>query len=456
MALKTLMLRKKINDAQKQLEELRKKDAEFLTRETELETAIGEAQTDEERSAVEESVETFEQEKAAHETAKVELEESIRSLEADLQEAENAAPQERKKENPIERKDEIKMNTRAKFFGMTAEQQESFIAREDVKEFLTRTREMMAQKRAITGSNLLIPTVVLGLIRENVINYSKLYRHVNVRAVSGKARQVVMGTIPEAVWTEMCANLNDIDLVFNAVEMDGYKVGAYVAVCNAMVEDSDIDLAYEIIVALSQAIGIALDKAILFGTGTKMPLGIATRLAQTQAPATAPAGARPWVNLSTTNVITVDADATDVDLFKDLVVAFGAAKGAYSRGEKFWAMNEATYTSLIASALTINAAGALAAGVDGTMPVIGGDIEVLNFIPDNTIIGGYGDLYLLAERAGTSIARSEEAMFVEDQTVFKATARYDGAPVIAEAFVAVGLGAAPGTTVNFAADEANN
>ena len=73
------------------------------------------------------------------------------------------------------------------------------------------------------------------------------------------------------------------------------------------------------------------------------------------------------------------------------------------------------------------------------MPGIGGAIEELSFIPDGVIIGGYGDLYLLAERAGAAVGSSEHAMFIEDQTVFKGTARYDGMPVVAEGFVAIGI-----------------
>lgn len=90
------------------------------------------------------------------------------------------------------------------------------------------------------------------------------------------------------------------------------------------------------------------------------------------------------------------------------------------------------------------------------MPVIGGDIEVLSFIPDNVIIGGYFDLYLLAERAGEKFAQSEHVRFIQDQTVLKGTARYDGKPVIAEAFVAIGIkGTTPNATMSFAPDTAN-
>jgi len=71
-------------------------------------------------------------------------------------------------------------------------------------------------------------------------------------------------------------------------------------------------------------------------------------------------------------------------------------------------------------------------------------------------VGGYFDLYTLAERAGTKFAQSEHVRFLQDQTVMKGTARYDGAPAIPEAFVAIGIkGATPAATMTFAQDTAN-
>jgi hypothetical protein len=148
---------------------------------------------------------------------------------------------------------------------------------------------------------------------------------------------------------------------------------------------------------------------------------------------------------------TIPASATGVEFFKALAIASGAAKGAYSRGPKTWVMNEVTYTKLVAEAMAIDAGGAIVSGVNGTMPVLGGDIEVLNFIPDNVIIGGYFDLYILGERRGPLFGTSEHVRFLADQTVLKGTARYDGGPAIAEAFVAVGIGSAPTATMTFAA-----
>lgn len=454
MALKVLMLRKKISEKTAALEELRRAAEQFATREAELEQAIEEAGTDEERAAVEEAVTAFTQEQTDNEANQTALQSEIEAAENEIREIEEKAPAQKP---AAQRKEHHSVETRVKFFGMNAQERDAFFSDQTVKDFLTRARELGRQKRTVTGAELLIPTVVLDLVRESVQQYSKLLKHVRLRNVPGKARQNVMGAIPEAVWTEMCATLNELALSFTGVEVDGYKVGGYIPVCNAVLEDSDIALASEIISALGQSIGYALDKAIVYGTGTKMPLGIVTRLAQTAKPDSYPSTARSWADLHTSNIKTITAaNSTGVKLFQSIVTASAAAKGKYSAGAKFWAMSEATYTTLMAEALTINAAGAVTTGMMQTMPVIGGAIEILDFIPDNNIIGGYGDLYLLAERAGTAIAQSEHVRFIEDQTVFKGTARYDGLPVIAEAFVAIGLNAtAPTTSATFAADSAN-
>ena len=460
MALKAIMLRRSIEKKTNELAALRERDGEFERREAELETAINEAETEEDEAAVSEEIEKFETEKEAHEGEKKRLQEEIEGLEAELKETESKAPGE--PESRTGREGSRRTMERRNFFGMNMQEREAFLADNDVKAFLSRVREIGSaapvNKRAVTGADLTIPTAVLELIRQNIMDYSKLVRRVRLRTVSGKARQTVMGTIPEAVWTEMCAKLNEIDFGFTQTEVDGYKVGGVIYICKATLEDSDLDLAAEIIDALGIAIGIALDKAILYGLGTKMPLGIVTRLAQESAPSDYPATARPWQDLHTSNIITIQSSSTGLEFFKEIVLAGGKASNKYARGTKFWAMNDTTYTNIKVEAMNFNSAGAIVSVQDGTMPVAGGDIVVLSddIIPDNNIVAGYGELYLLAERAGSEFARSDEYRFAEDQVAFKGTARYDGEPVIAEGFIAIGLGAAPQTSMAFAGDTAND
>ena len=204
MALRVLMQKKRLDEKKKELEEIRTQLADFSVRESELEKAIEEALTEEEKSVVEEEVEKFENEKAEAEEKEKTLASEVDDLEKGLVEME--AEQEKEPE-PIEPKEEerkvnVKMETR-KFFKMNAQERDQFFAREDVQNYLGEVRSAIKEKRALTNVGLTIPEVFMGLIKENLIDYSKLYKHVDVRAISGEGRMAIMGTIPEAVWKKV-------------------------------------------------------------------------------------------------------------------------------------------------------------------------------------------------------------------------------------------------------------
>lgn len=470
MALKALMLKRSIDKKKEELAELVRKDADFQTREADLEKSIEEANTQEEEQAVSEAIDAFEAEKAAHDAAKTTLTGEIEELERELQEAEEAAPtrtmtmtHENRERGGMTMTDinirALPKNKRA-FDTLSAERRQAIVNQNDVKEFLVQLRSMKGQARAVTGAELTIPVVFLDMIAENMYRYSKLLNRVRVRNVSGEARQTIAGTVPEAVWTEMCGAINELSFVFNQVTLDGYKVAGFVPVCNSILEDNDINLSGWIVEMLSEAIGLAMDKAILYGKGSasKMPLGIVTRLAQESEPSDYPANAPAWEDLHESNLITINGStATGAEFWSQLMLAAGNTFTRYSRGDMFWAMNSKTYATLRSKLITFTASGEIVSSLYGALPIITGDVDVLEFIPDSDIIGGYGDLYLLAMRAGMTIESSREVQFIQDNTVFKGKQRADGMPIIPGAFVAININnVAPTTTVDFAADNANN
>lgn len=479
MALKALLLKKQIDQKRKQLNGLLEKRTAHEAKEAELAKAIEEVKTEEQRTAVEGMVAEFETERDENEQAIDSLQREIEGLETDLaaeEQKQNTEPpagtQKPQGENE-KREDKTKMtyfdkkhtDTRARVYGdMTIAEQRTLIEREDVKTFLTGIKDTIRgardsnQTRTINNVGLLIPEVMLGLLRENVLRYSKLYRHVTVSRVNGEGRILISGDIPEAVWTECCARLNELNMSIYQDAFGCWKLGGFFTVCNANLEDSDIDLMAEILLTLGQSLGYTDDKTILYGTGTNMPLGIIPRLAQTSQPAGYSPTARPWVDLHESNIRTIANTYTGLALFQQLALAAGYSKGAYARGERVWVMNETTYGKIIAAAMSIDASGAIVSGVNGTMPVLGGVIEVLptSIIPDDNILTGYFDLYHMIERAGDRFGSSEHFLYLSDQTVFKGTTRWDGKPVIAEAFVLIGIdGTNPTTSATFVTDTAN-
>lgn len=470
--LKVLMLRRSADAKKAELAELERKDSDFITREAELETAINEVEPGnaEQEEAVNAEIEKFEADKTAHEEAKQQLSADIEGIEAEIAEIERNAPvppAPEKKTNKIERGDmhmDINIRslpmTRRAFDALPVEQRNTIIAQDDVKTFLGQLRGMRGQSRAVTGAELTIPVVFLELISENMFRYSKLLNRVRIRYVNGQARQTIAGTVPEAVWTEMCGAINELNFVFNQVTLDGYKVAGYVPVCNSLLDDNDINLAGWIVEMLSESIGYAMDKAILYGKGSaaRMPLGIVTRLAQETQPSDYPANAPAWQNLHESNILQIGgADVTGAEFWSALMTATGATYTRYNRGTMFWAMNSKTYATLKSKLITFTATGDIVANLFGSLPIVTGDIDVLEFIPDGDIIGGYGDLYLLAMRSGMMIESSYEVQFLQDNTVFRAKQRADGMPVIPGAFVAININdQAVTTAMDFAADTAND
>lgn len=477
MALKAIMLRHKIDAKKKELETLRAKDAEFAKREKELETSIGEANTDEEQQAVETEIEKYEEEKTAHDEAKTALENEISNMETELAEEDAADPQPQARgitppANTRERMNRTMIGTNVRirelpisvraFDALPMETREQIVQREDVKTFLTRLRELKGTKRAISGGDLEIPVSFLELISENMYRYSKLLRRVRVVDLPGEGRQTIAGTVPEAIWTEMCGAINELNFTFNQITTDGYKVAGFVPVCNSLLEDtvSNLNLASQVIELISQSIAYAEDKAILYGKGanSNMPTGIVTRLAETSMPAGYPANAPAWEDLHLSNIIKIDStDMTPVQFFQAFALAAGNTINPYARGDRFWTMNSKTYARVQAMMIAMTAEGNVVSRLAGVMPVVMGDIDVLEFIPDGDIIGGYGQLYLWVDRGTMRIDVSEHVQFIQDNTVYKGKARADGKPVIPKAFVAMNINNTEVTTVvPFAGDTAND
>ena len=249
--------------------------------------------------------------------------------------------------------------------------------------------------------------------------------------------------------------MNELELGFNDVETDGFKVGGFFKVNNNIIEDNDIDLASQLIEALGIGIAKAIDKAIVYGTGIKMPLGFVTRIFQETAPENRSKNEREWKDLHQSNVIKIE-NKEGVKLFQQIVKCKKIIKNDYNSDNLIWIMNQSTHTDLIAEAMGCNMSAAIVSGMNNTMPVIGGEIVELNFMNDGDIAFGYMKNYKTVQRKEMKIGQSDQVKFIEEQTLFKGTARYDGKPVIAESFAIMNInGKEPSSKVLFAPDKAN-
>lgn len=471
--LKALVLAKNIEDRRAELEELQAKDAAFAEREKSLTADIQTAQTKEEREAVEAAAAAYDAEIAAHEAAKASIAGDIEAMEAELAELEKTppAPAQAGAEHHNERMNTamipatldiraMPMNKRV-FDALPLDRRQAIVAQADVKTFLANVRAYKGVQTSVSGADLLIPEILLDLISENRFRYSKLLNRVRRRYISGKGKQPVSGTVPPAVWTGRCKRLNRLRFVFNAVELEDFKNAGVVVVCNSDLEDNDINLAAFLVEAISESLGMSDDMAILYGKGPAyaMPTGVMTRLNQTTKPEGYPDDAPEWVDLHETNLITIDGDSlTGAEFWFALNTASGNTFTRYSRGELSWAMNSKTYNYIKGKAIATSVTGEWVALIGGTLPIVSGQIDVLEFMPDYDIIGGYFDLYLWGQRSGITIGMDDMGLEnrINDTTVFFGKERADGLPVIAGGFVGINIrNTAPITSILFPSDDAN-
>lgn len=466
--LRVLMLRSEIDALRAQLTPLEQTRDGFAAREEQLRQAIAEATTDEERGVVSTAIDTFEQERStnAAEITRIEgeiaqREEHIRSLEAAQTPppASNPVSNSGTENNDHERGNVTMRNPDRRWFGLTYAERDALMQTEQVRTFLQRVREARAQQGSVSGGDLGIPDGFLPILRDLTYQESKFLRFCFTTTFRGMTRQNVAGIAPEAIWTEMTDALNELEINFWQLTMDGFMVGGYMAVPNSiLMDDSDLQLATTILQALASSLAKAIDKSIWFGTGESMPVGIITRLAATAKPTWWGAQQADFTDLHTSHILKLDLAAKNgVEFFRPLVAALAVAKPDYSNGTVVWTMNRKTHLDLMSRALAFNSAAAMVAGMNNTMPVLGGEIVEWEVMPDNEIAGGYLSLYRSVEREGTLIESNTSVRWLQNQTCYKGLQRRDGKPAIGEAFVLINYGnVQPTTTTTFGKDYANS
>ena len=412
MALRQLILNKKIKERSALLTQLRADEDKLKDEEKELEVALDEAETDEDIKVVEESADELEQKikDKADEIAKLETEKA--ELETELAEIEDEQPNNEEKEDGEKRKMAKKVQTRNNADVMTIRES---LQIENVRSFYQNIANAMVEKRSLTGAEKVVPTEVIDRIESKLGDYSTLINEVTVEKIGGTGRAVIAGDIPEAIWFEIGKTaLDELEDKLDGVELDGFGLGGYVAVPNIIIENSLINLANHVEDRLAKAIAKALDKAIIKGTGTKQPLGVV---------ASAPVANK------------VTSDGTITDLIAKLATVDTDGTG----GEVIAVMNRKTYYSqIVPKTLAVAANGVLTGSYALPFRVV-----LSAYADDNTIVFGDFKQFLLAQRSEIRVESSTEVQFTSDNTVFKGVGFYDGKATKAEAFAVVTITDAP-------------
>ncbi len=260
MALKVLMLKRKLDEKKKMLEAAQAKAEELNTREAELEADIEAAETDEEKESVEEAVAEFETEKGANEDERTALEKEVAGLEAELAEEERKqkeAAEKREKEVPqMEEKDLIKA------------QRDAFAAK------IRGNNEVRADYNMQKGNNGdIIPKTIADEIITKIANISPIFEMAHKYPVKGTlaipfypaSSSHVINAAYGADFTDLEASSGD----FDSVDLTGYLAGALAKIGKTLINNTDVDVVPFVEDQMAEAFRGFVDQEAINGTANK-------------------------------------------------------------------------------------------------------------------------------------------------------------------------------------------
>jgi HK97 family phage major capsid protein len=410
--LKQLKIQKALEIKRSKLKEIEIKAAEILKRSEDTQSALAEAQTEEDLNLLETEIGGIEQEQKDNDAEKKTVEDEIAALEKDLEDVQERAKDTNKqtrKKGEGEQMNRLQMRELLK--------SGEYFKRSDVIEFYEKFKNL----RGVTGGELLIPEVVVNRIMDMLGDYSTLYPLVDKMQVKGTARILVDTDTTPATWVEQNSALPVGDVGTLAfLDFDGFKVGKVTFIDNFLLQDSVINLDDYVSRKIARAISLALDIAILNGTG---------------AAGKQPAGIIPAIPAE--NRVTV-AEGDPMAEYVKPIGLIDTGEGVV--GEIRAVMRRSTYYNyLLEMSINVNGNGE----VVGRLPnlvrpdILGIPVTFNNSMAADQILYGEFDKYTLVERENIAIDNSEHVRFLEDQLAFRGKGRFDGKPTDPNAFVLV-------------------
>lgn len=422
--LKQLKLRAELKQRQAELDKYNQQKADFEKRKADLAASLEEAKTDEEINLVNQNIEALEKE-----VSEAGVEDKIKTVSSEITRIENEIKELDEKSNPAPQTTEKNKNEERENLSMNRLQVRELLKtgeyyeRAEVKEFYEKFKNL----RAVSGEGLTIPNLVINRILDILGDYSTLYPLVDKITVNGTSRILIDTDTTPASWIEQNGTLatGDVGTITN-IDFDGWKVGKVTFVDNSMLQDSIINIDAYVTKKIARAIALALDLAILKGTGAagKQPEGIIPSLAADH-------------NVTVTDPKNYAAIVKPIALIDT---------GADSVGEIVAVMKRTTYYNrLLEYSVQVNSDG----NVVGKLPnlakpdLLGLRVVFNNNMDEDKILFGDFSKYTLVERESITIDKSEHVKFAEDQMGFRGKGRFDGKPVNKNAFVLVTLSYTP-------------
>lgn len=292
----------------------------------------------------------------------------------------------------------------------TAEYRTAFLKKLQGKKL--NEKEERAMTTATSSVGAAIPTSTLNRIEEMLRQTSALYNQVDVLNIPGYLAIPVEDTVNDAAWVAEGASSTDVNDKLNSVNFAAYKLIRTISI-TAEVSKMTIS-AFEnwIVKKITERMAMAIENAILNGTGNGQPKGI---LKET--------------------IKTLQSAEKGKITYEDLCNMMANLRAGYKKGSAFVVNTQTLWKDIATVKVGDNlvfvpdATGEFAGRIFGK-PVIEDE-----FIEEGKILYGLFNKYTINWNENVNVTSDDSAEFRSGNRVYRGMALVDGKTVNKEAFV---------------------
>lgn len=283
--------------------------------------------------------------------------------------------------------------------------------------------ELISSGDAFNGVGATVPAVTVNRIMDNLVKKHDIIGAVDVINGGLSTEFIYSIGVNTAFWGALCADVQQLaDKGFRKMQIGQFKLSAYLPVCKAFIDLNSPEwlIAY-VTTVLSESIAIALEKAIIDGTGKEQPIGMRRSLTsqtnneQNVLPATEIADFSP-ASLGTLMGMLTNPT---IDTANSIVL-----ERSVNPSDVAIIMNPTTYWTKFYSEYTVqNANGQFVSGL--ALPF---QIKQSSAVPEGEFIIGLPKDYLFVLGAGAQIGYSDEHRYIQDERVYLGKMYGNGKP----------------------------
>lgn len=268
-----------------------------------------------------------------------------------------------------------------------------------------------------------VPPTTINRVMENLVKDHDLIKAVDVINGGLTTEFIYSIGVNTAFWGALCAEVKELaDKSFRKMSIGQLKLSAYIPVCKAFIDLNTPEwLINYVVTVLTEAIAIALEEAIVDGTGNEMPIGMRRSLVNASGGEQQEIELTEIADLSPKSLgeLMAKLAKVTVDTANSIVV-----ERKINPTEIMILMNPTTYWKKFYPATTVQTA----TGQFISTLALPFQVKQSTSVPEGEYIIGRPKDYLFVLGKGATLGFSDEHRYIQDERVYLSKMYGNGAP----------------------------